>query len=63
MRNLKSIKTIKLLAILFIATLAFTGCSKDDDDHDHGTEEELITTVNYTLTNGGNTITLTFKDS
>jgi hypothetical protein len=57
-------KTIKLLSVLFIATLTFTSCSEDhDDDHDHGSEEELITTVNYTLTNGSDVVTLTFSDA
>jgi len=59
-------KTIKLLALLFISSLAFTGCSDDDDhdddDHDHG--EEVITTVIYTLTDADdNIITLTFEDA
>jgi len=58
-------KTIKLLAVLFISSLAFTGCSDEDDDHDdddHDHEEEVITTLNYTLTNGDDVITLTFAD-
>ncbi|MFY9241713.1 MAG: type 1 periplasmic binding fold superfamily protein [Polaribacter sp.] len=54
-------KTIKLLSVLFITTLTFTACS-EDDDHNHGSEEELITTVRYTLTNGNNIVTLTFSD-
>lgn len=58
-----TIKTIKLLAILFISALTFTACSDDDhDDDDHDHEEELITTVNYTLTNGNDVITLSFVD-
>jgi len=56
-----TIKTTKLLAILFISALTFTACSEDDHD-DHGHEEELITTVNYTLTNGNDVTTLTFSD-
>lgn len=56
-------KITKLLAILFLSTLTFTACSDDhDDDHDHGSEEELITTVKYTLTNGNDVVTLTFSD-
>jgi hypothetical protein len=63
MKILNTTKTIKLLAILFIATLTFSSCSDDDhDDEDHDHEEELITTVNYTLTNGNDVITLTFQD-
>jgi len=54
-------KTIKLLALLFISTLAFTGCS-DDDDHDHDHEEEVYTNLIYTLTNGDDVITLEYED-
>lgn len=56
-------KTIKLLALLFISNIVFTGCSSDDDhgdNHDH--ESEVITTVTYTLTNGNDVVTLTFED-
>lgn len=64
MKNLKSIKTIKLLAVLFGVNLALVSCSSDDDgDGDH--EEELITTVVLTLTNNANAadvVTLTFTD-
>lgn len=63
--KLTKMKTIKLLAFLFISSLAFTGCSDDDDDHggdDHDHEEEVITTLTYTLTDGTDTITLTFED-
>ena len=64
MKNLKSIKTIKLLALFFVSSLALVSCSSDDDgdhdDHDH--EEELITTVTYTLSDGTNVFTLTFQD-
>lgn len=54
-------KTIKLLAILFISTLVFTGCEDDHDDHDHS-DEEVITTVIYTLTDGTSTVTLQWED-
>ena len=64
MKTIKKMKTIKLLAILFISALTFTACSEDDhddhDDHDH--ENEVITTVNYTLTDGSDEVTLTFID-
>ena len=64
MKTMKTMKTIKLLAILFISALTFTACSEDDhdehDDHDH--ENEVITTVDYTLTNGSDEVTLTFFD-
>ena len=55
-------KITKLLAILFISVCTFTACSDDDDDHDHDSEEELITTVKYTLTNGSDVVTLTYSD-
>lgn len=48
---MKTMKTIKLLALFFISSLALVSCSDDDHDDDHGDEEELITTVIYTLTN------------
>lgn len=62
MKITNTIKITKLLAILFITALTFTACSEDDHDDDHDHEEELITTVNYTLTNGDDIITLTFSD-
>lgn len=63
MKTTNSIKTIKLLAILFISTLAITACSSDNHDDDHDHEEELITTVTYTLTDGNNnTVTLVWED-
>ena len=62
MKNSKSMKTIKLLAILFISTFTFTACSDDDHDHDHDHEEELITTVTYTLTNGTDIVTMIYSD-
>lgn len=62
MKNIKSLKTIKLLALLFISTLVSVSCSSDDDDDDHDHEEELITTVTYELTNGTDVVTLEFQD-
>ena len=62
MKITNTIKITKLLAILFISVCTFTACSDDDDDHDHDSEEELITTVNYTLTNGSDVVTLKFSD-
>lgn len=61
--NIKTMKTIKLLALLFISTLVFTGCSDDDDhDDDHDHEDEVITTLIYTLTDGNDVITLSYLD-
>ena len=62
MKITNTIKITKLLAILFISVFTFTACSDDDDDHDHDSEEELITTVKYTLTNGSDVVTLTYSD-
>lgn len=58
-------KTIKLLALLFISSLAFTSCSEDDhdhDDHDHDHEHEEVNKLVYELTNGSDVVTLTFFD-
>lgn len=60
--KLKTMKTIKLLALFFVSSLVFVSCSSDDDNDDHDHEEELITTVTYTLTNGNDVITLEFED-
>lgn len=62
MKKLNTLKSIKLLAILFVSTIVMTSCS-DDHDHDHDHEGELITTVSYTLTNGNDVVTLTFQDT
>ena len=49
--------------ILFIAlaviALSFSSCRKDPEDVN---EEEVITTLNYILTGGGSTVTLSFQD-
>ncbi|AUC15137.1 hypothetical protein BTO06_08300 [Tenacibaculum sp. SZ-18] len=42
-------KTIKLLAVLFMSSLVFTSCS--DDDPEEVNEEEVITNVTLTFTN------------
>ncbi|WP_299836643.1 type 1 periplasmic binding fold superfamily protein [uncultured Tenacibaculum sp.] len=47
-------KSIKLLALLFISALVFTGCS-DDDTPDEVVEEEVITTMTITLSATGQT--------
>lgn len=56
-------KHIKLLAVLFISSFAFTSCS-DDDHPEHVHEEEVITTVTIELTPtaGGDTVTLKSQD-
>jgi len=45
---MKTMKTIKLLSILFIASILFTSC--DNDDPEPVNEEEVITTMTATLT-------------
>ena len=47
-------KSIKLLALLFISTLVFTGCS-DDETPEQVNENEVITTMTITLTATGQT--------
>ena len=55
-------KTIKLLSILFIASILFISC--DNDDPEPVNEEEVITTMTATLTpvSGGGTIVLKTQD-
>lgn len=50
--------------ILFIAltAIALLTTSCGDDDPDIPVEPEVITTLNYTLTGGGSTVTLSFQD-
>lgn len=64
--KLQTMKTIKLLAVLFISSLAFVSCSSDDDGHGHDDHEEEITQLTYTLTNSNNAsdiITCTYTDA
>lgn len=55
-------KNLILAALLFSVSFAFTSCEKDDPEPPN--EEELITTLTYTLTpdSGGDVVTLQFKD-
>lgn len=58
-------KTFKLLSILFISTLIFTGCS-DDDNPEPVNEEEVISIVNLTFTNSADAndvVTLNWEDT
>lgn len=52
-------KQINFLGLLLLSSLFFISCNNDDSPVN---EEELITTVRVTLTNGANTITLTSTD-
>jgi len=50
---------------LLILSLIFTGCSDDDDHDDHShpvNEEEVITTVEVTLSDGTNSYVLIWED-
>lgn len=55
-------ETIKLFSILMLGLLVFISCEKDDPEIPN--EEELITTVTYTLTpaSGGSAVQLVYKD-
>lgn len=55
-------KNLKLLAILFISSLAIISCS-DDDHPEHAHEEEVITTMKIVLTPAtGTEVTLQSQD-
>ena len=57
-------KTIKIFGLLACSFLLFTGCSDDDENPAPVNEEEVITTMNVTLTpqGGGTAITLQSQD-
>lgn len=58
-------KTIKLLAVLFISSLVFTGCENDHDHDDHVHEHEEVNILRYTLINtndASNIVTFEFND-
>jgi hypothetical protein len=57
-------KTFQNLSILFLAVLAFTACSKDDENPAPVNQEEVLTTLTATLTpiGGGTIITMQSKD-
>jgi hypothetical protein len=53
-------KNLKITTLALVALLALSSCSKDDTPLVN--EEEVITTVTTTLTNGSNIITLESRD-
>ena len=57
-------KTIKFFSLLACSLLLFTSCSDDDENPAPVNEEEVITTMNVTLTpqGGGTAITLQSQD-
>jgi len=54
--------TRKFLTMFSVATLVFTSCSDDDDSPVPVSEEEVITTMEVTLNDGTDTVTLRFYD-
>ncbi len=60
---MKKFTKFKFIAFLLALSLTFTAC--DDDDPEVVNEEEVITTVNVTLTpqGGGTAVVLTYFDS
>ncbi|WP_031426452.1 hypothetical protein [Flavimarina sp. Hel_I_48] len=58
-------KTIKLMSLLAISATIFTGCSNDDDSiPEQVNQEEVVTTMNVTLTGpSGNIVTLKSYDA
>ncbi len=55
-------KKLHLLSALFISSITLFSCSDDDDTPEVINEEEVITTMNVTLTSGSQTITLQSQD-
>ncbi len=55
-------KTLKTFALVFSTVALFTSCSDDDNKATPVNEEEVISTVKVTLTNGANVITLIQRD-
>lgn len=61
MKNFSFFNTIKTMACLALAAFTFTAC--DDDEGMTPTEQELITTVRLTFTNGGNALVFNAVDA
>ncbi|WP_109436349.1 type 1 periplasmic binding fold superfamily protein [Aquimarina sp. AU119] len=53
----------KFLTVFSVAGLILTSCSSDDDAPAPVSEEEVITTMEVTLTDGTDTVTLRFFDA
>jgi len=61
--KMKTMKTIKLLALFALGTVLLSSCSDDDENPDPVNEEETITTIIVTLSGGMNgDITLQSQD-
>ena len=63
MKNIFQTKSLILLSI-FISLISMISCSDDPEDPEAENEEELITTVTYTLTpyEGGDAVVLSYID-
>ncbi|ASV32100.1 type 1 periplasmic binding fold superfamily protein [Maribacter cobaltidurans] len=61
---LETLKTKSIIGFLTlcVTAISFTSCSNDDDNPDPVNEEEIITTMNVTLSATGGTITLQSQD-
>jgi len=55
-------KNLRILGIAFVSLVLLNSCSKDDNKNTPVIEEEVMTTVITTLTNGIQTTTLTSRD-
>lgn len=54
-KTMKTMNTIKLLTLLAVFAFTFTSCSDDDEAPAPVNEQEVITTMNVTLTDGNGT--------
>lgn len=63
MKNFSQLKTL-ILSSIFISMLAIMSCSDDPDDPVIENEDEVITTLTYTLTpsGGGSAVVLQYRD-
>jgi hypothetical protein len=63
-KTINTMKTIKLLSLALLFSIAFTSCSDDDDAPIPVNEEEVITTLRLTLTpqGGGNPVVFESRD-
>ena len=55
-------KKIKYISIIAISAISFSSCSLDDENPQLINEEEIITTIIATFTNGENVVTMTSYD-
>ncbi|PKQ67070.1 hypothetical protein [Raineya orbicola] len=53
----------KFSAFLLVGAVFFGSCKKDDHDHNHAHEQELITKVVVRFSSGAETVTMTWEDT